>query len=132
MSEDKAFLAALAADAAGRQKQIAADAFPTQRIDVGEGDVSNQLNGRRRLTVATLLATMADPDRSEALAYLAERAGYRLERKMRDPDAVREECRERLRTLGEQVADVLEQLKEADRLGPLRARPVEREERRRA
>lgn len=107
--EELGFLAALTADAEGRRKLISAES------DVADGDVGNQFRGERRLMAATLLSTMGDPDRTAALAFLAKRVGYRLERDSRSPDEIRSEAIRVVRAMGEQLAVALDQLGEADR-----------------
>lgn len=135
--EIERFVAAVAADCAGRQKQVAADAFPDMRVEVAEAEATNVLHLRRRPTFGLLLDAMADGDRAEALAMLAERAGYRLERLHRDPARVREEVRGELADLGARIANALRRMEDADaeerqllaqleRRGPHRAASAER------
>lgn len=130
-SRDERFLAALAADAAGRQKQIAAEAFPATRLAVGETEVSNILAGRRRITAAFLLETMGDPDRTEALRFLAELAGYDLVR--RREASVEEQLDEAIAQQTEilaktaSIADELREIAEKVRRAPHRApAPIDR------
>lgn len=129
------FLEALAQDCAGRQKQVAAEAFPTMSVATAEGEATNILKARRRPTVAFLLEAMADGERASALAVLAGRAGYRLERIQRDPAAVRAEVRDELVDLGTRIAAALQRMDDADaeerrllaqheRRGPHRAVPA--------
>lgn len=133
--EIESLVAAISADCAGRQKQVAAEAFPEVRVEVAEAEVTHAIKLRRRPTFGLLLEATGDPDRAETLTFLAARAGYRLERVVRDPAAVRAEVREELATLGARVADALQRMEDADaeerrllaqheRRGPVRASPV--------
>lgn len=84
-SRDAELLAALAADCAGRQKIVGCEAFPESRVEVAEGEVSNILAGRRRMTAAFLREATADPDRTATLTLLAGWAHHRIEPVRRDP-----------------------------------------------
>jgi hypothetical protein len=132
--ETERFLAALAADASGRQKQIASEAFPTSRVEVGEAQVSNMLAGRRHLVVSVLLEVMGDPERTETLRFLAERAGFDLQRRrvlseadlLEEVLAQRAELRERMERIDETLLTL------AERRGPVRVPSRADAERRRA
>lgn len=130
-SPDAEFLRALSADCAGRQKLVAAEAFPTKSVADAETEASHILAGRRRLTAAFVLEAMSDPDRTEALRLLADRAGYDLVRRRTLSDAdLMEEATAQLAQMQEQLSELRALVTE--RRAPVRVQPRDAEVRRRA
>jgi hypothetical protein len=133
-SRDQGLLDALAADTAGRQKLVAAEAFPTKRVPDAESEVSAILAGRRRPTLGFICEAMADPERTETLRFLAERAGFDLVRRrvlsesdlLEEVLAQRAELRERMERIDETLLTL------AERRGPVRVPSRSDAERRRA
>jgi hypothetical protein len=128
------FLAAMKRDCEGRIKEVASESFPTDRIDVAEGQVRNMLSGQRRLTAAFVLEALSDSERTETLRFLAERAGFDLVRRrvlseadlLEEVLAQRAELRERMERIDETLLTL------AERRGPVRVPSRSDAERRRA
>jgi len=114
MDRDARFLDALRRAVAGRQKLIAAEAFPEKTVPQAESELSAVLGGSRRPTLRLLRLALEEGEAEPLLEQVAFAARVRFQREPRPWDQLRQEAGEGVLRASEQLELAFTRLDEAD------------------